>query len=251
MTRPLILERILALWSDSVKAHELRCDSRFKRYFVRGLDAPTVSWNLFVGEAPTLTGAELEESEREFRRDRPSISRPYISFPRLNGFAEPACLAAGGYELVNGTFFCFTERLFEDDAVEPFTVVEGTFENEDVYEEYARTTLEVFELNDRVFPEFNRDFNRDTNALNLILNYRKNGETAGTTCVSVFGSVGWLYGDAVREPFRKKGLWSSMVRARQDRSAKIGANSWFLQTEHPYMADKFEARLEVLTYRRR
>lgn len=251
MTGPLILERILALWSDSVKAHELRCDSRFKRYFVRGLDAPTVSWNLFVGEASTLAAAELEASEKEFRRDRPKISRPYISFPRLDGFTEPACLAAGGYERVNGVFFCFTERLFEEEAVEPFTVVEGTFEDEDVYEEYARTTLEVFELKDRVFPEFNRAFNRDTNAPNRILNYRRNGEAAGTTCVSVFGGIGWLYGDAVREPFRKKGLWSSMVRARQYRSRALGARSWFLQTAHSFMAEKFESRLEVLTYRRR
>lgn len=251
MTEPLILERILALWSDSVKAHELRCDSRFKRYFVRGLDAPTVSWNLFVGEASSLTAAELEESESEFRRDRPNISRPYISFPRLDGFAEPACLAARGYERANGMFFCFTERLFEDDAVEAFTVVEGTFEDEAVYEEYARTTLEVFELKDRAFPEFNLAFNRDTNAPNRILNYHKDGEAAGTTCVSVFGDVGWLYGDAVREPFRKKGLWSSMVRARQDRSRAFGARSWFLQTEHSYMAEKFESRLEILTYRRR
>lgn len=249
MTQAAILELILKLWNDGFRRHELRSGPRFKSYFLMGLNAPAICWNLFLGDR--LTEEDLRESERCFAHDRASIARPYISLPVLGGFAEPALLKDNGYELENTDSYCFTERMIETGDAGRYRAVEGDFEDANVYEDYAKTTSVVYNLKDRAFAEFNRRFNREMHLPNRILNFYEGAEPAGTACLSMIGGTCWLYGDAVREPFREKGLWKTMTRARQENSRSLGAKSWFMQTKLPHLARQFETVLEIRNYRRR
>lgn len=247
MTRTATFDRILGLWDAALGRYEQNWGPRFKAYYVLGLDAPTISWSVFIGER--LIGADLITNEQNFRKERPAIARPYVSIPASHEAAASTTLAEAGYAKENESSYCFSVKPFEDPHMGRFKIDSGDFESPRVFEDYAEATVSVFNLNDRGLPDFNRRFSRELAMPNRVLNFRHNGELAGTCCFTVVGDVCWLYGGSVYPKFRGKGMWRTMTAARQQMSRELGAKVWFLQTSHGYLSKNFETKLDFANFR--
>ncbi len=248
MTRTATFDAILRVWDTGLGRYEQNWGPRFKSYFVLGLDAPTLSLSLFIGDR--FTKADLLANEENFRKERPEILRPYVTLPDSDGAPALTALAENGYAKENVTSYCFTKAAFADPNEGRFQVESGDFESPQVFADYSRATVSILNLKNPTIPEFNRRLNHELGTPNRVLNFRRDGEIAGTSCFTMFGDVCMLYGDSVYPKFRGNGMWKTMTAVRQNLSRELGAKVWFLQTSHSYLSKNFESKLDFSNFRK-
>jgi hypothetical protein len=204
---------------------------------------------VFAGARPP-SGKNLKTLEAWFSRRG---VKPYFSVlagtdPALRPFTKAA--RANGWDLdalrtvnVWNTPLPFEGRLGDE-------ILFGDFFDPRVQRPFRRVSREVFGKKPGMFDRIER-YQRELKAASRLVIVTRRGTAIAAGSVVTAGSSAQLLAGAVLPRYRGRGLWKTLVGARQALSAFDGAKRWFLVTDNERIAGKSNESFVLGDYRPR
>ncbi|PJB24283.1 MAG: hypothetical protein CO113_14585 [Elusimicrobia bacterium CG_4_9_14_3_um_filter_62_55] len=242
---------------NSIRNYRVFCDriaGQWKSRPAAGLTAYACPFWLDTHVSPVFAGAAppsaraLEQLEAWFKKRK---ADPYFSALAGRGPELAACTKAArrsGWDLdvLETVNVWETPKPFEGRLGDE--ILFGDYFDPRLHRDYRSITKQVFKL-DNAFMDRLARYERAVRCDVRLVVIKRGGRAIATGGVATAGASAELFGGAVLPRFRGRGLWKTLVGARQALSGFDGAKRWFMTTDNGRIAGKADDSFVWASYR--